>query len=339
MISQGDPGNGDEFATRFEHMVANIEQARARQDPRRPAHPDLPRGRRPPPARGLSRAPARRCSPGRWPTRCRGSHARIQFTPDLLPSDVTGRDGLRPAQLALRLPPRRGLPQPPARRRDQPGLAQDAVGAARGDGGGTRHRRRGDARRAAAASWSSPRRTRSSRPAPTGCRRRSSTASSSRRPSATPTPSPPSRCCATAGSATGRRLVSPVVDGDTVTRMAAHADAIHVDDAIITYVRRLAEATREHPDVRVGLSPRGALALVRVGQGLGRRRRPRSRRAAGRRVAVRARAQPPADPATRGRLLRRAGGGGHRRTSSRRCRRPPAGADGTPAPASPTRAP
>ncbi|MBL0748187.1 MoxR family ATPase [Nocardioides sp. G10] len=59
-------------------------------------------------------------------------------------------------------------------------------------------------------------------------------------------------------------LVSPVVDGATVTRMAAHADAIHVDDAIITYVRRLAEASREHPDVRVGLSPRGALALVRV---------------------------------------------------------------------------
>ena len=59
-------------------------------------------------------------------------------------------------------------------------------------------------------------------------------------------------------------LVSPVVDGAVVTRMGAHADAVHVDDAIISYVRRLAEASREHADVRVGLSPRGALALVRV---------------------------------------------------------------------------
>jgi MoxR-like ATPase len=39
---------------------------------------------------------------------------------------------------------------------------------------------------------------------------------------------------------------------------------VHVDDSIVTYVRRLAEATREHPHVRVGASPRGALALVRV---------------------------------------------------------------------------
>ena len=59
-------------------------------------------------------------------------------------------------------------------------------------------------------------------------------------------------------------LVSPVVDGDDVLRMGAQADAVFVDDAIVTYVRRLAEASREHPDVRVGLSPRGALALVRV---------------------------------------------------------------------------
>jgi MoxR-like ATPase len=59
-------------------------------------------------------------------------------------------------------------------------------------------------------------------------------------------------------------LVSPVVDGDDVLRMAAQADGVFVDDAIVTYVRRLAEATREHPEVRVGLSPRGALALVRV---------------------------------------------------------------------------
>ena len=36
------------------------------------------------------------------------------------------------------------------------------------------------------------------------------------------------------------------------------ADVVHVDRAIITYVRRLAEASREVPDVRIGLSTRGA---------------------------------------------------------------------------------
>ena len=47
-------------------------------------------GRRPHHHRGLSRESGRRCSPRRWrdPSSCR--FARIQFTPDLLPSDVTG---------------------------------------------------------------------------------------------------------------------------------------------------------------------------------------------------------------------------------------------------------
>ena len=36
----------------------------------------------------------------RWPTPSHGSHARIQFTPDLLPTDVTGVTDLRPAQAA-----------------------------------------------------------------------------------------------------------------------------------------------------------------------------------------------------------------------------------------------
>ena len=59
------------------------------------------------------------------------------------------RDGLRPAQGHLRLPPRPDLPHDRAGRRDQPCLAQDPVGAARGDGGEPRHRRRrGPLRRA-----------------------------------------------------------------------------------------------------------------------------------------------------------------------------------------------
>jgi MoxR-like ATPase len=39
---------------------------------------------------------------------------------------------------------------------------------------------------------------------------------------------------------------------------------VHVDRALIGYVRRLAEASREVPGVRIGLSTRGALAWIRT---------------------------------------------------------------------------
>ena len=46
--------------------------------------------------------------------------------------------------------------------------------------------------------------------------------------------------------------------------MSQLADLVHVDPAIISYVRRLAEASREVPDVRIGLSTRGCLAWIRA---------------------------------------------------------------------------
>ncbi len=55
---------------------------------------------------------------------------------------------LRPAPAGLRVPPRPGLREHRPRRRDQPGLAEDPVGAPRGHGGGAGHRRRRHARRA-----------------------------------------------------------------------------------------------------------------------------------------------------------------------------------------------
>ena len=50
-----------------------------------------------------------------------------------------------PALPAVRVPPRPGVREHPARRRDQPRSPEGAVGAARGDGGGPGHRRRCDA--------------------------------------------------------------------------------------------------------------------------------------------------------------------------------------------------
>jgi MoxR-like ATPase len=57
--------------------------------------------------------------------------------------------------------------------------------------------------------------------------------------------------------------LTPVVTAGEVQRMAGLADMVHVDGAVISYVRRLAEASRELPDVRIGLSTRGCLAWIR----------------------------------------------------------------------------
>jgi MoxR-like ATPase len=57
--------------------------------------------------------------------------------------------------------------------------------------------------------------------------------------------------------------LKPVVTANEVQQMAQLADRVHVDGAVISYVRRLAEASRELPDVRIGLSTRGCLAWIR----------------------------------------------------------------------------
>ena len=59
-------------------------------------------------------------------------------------------------------------------------------------------------------------------------------------------------------------LVEPIMKIDMVTEMSRIADEVHVDRAVVTYVRQLAEASREMEHVRLGLSPRGCLALIRV---------------------------------------------------------------------------
>ena len=53
-----------------------------------------------------------------------------------------GRDDLRPEHQEVRVPPRADLRDHRPRRRDQPRVAEDPVGAPRGHGGGARHRRR-----------------------------------------------------------------------------------------------------------------------------------------------------------------------------------------------------
>ncbi|MDO5052784.1 MAG: MoxR family ATPase [Pseudoclavibacter sp.] len=58
--------------------------------------------------------------------------------------------------------------------------------------------------------------------------------------------------------------VHPILGGETVTTMQQFAGRVHVDTAIMEYVSRLVSGTREHPDVVLGASMRGALALARA---------------------------------------------------------------------------
>ena len=55
-----------------------------------------------------------------------------------------------------------------------------------------------------------------------------------------------------------------VIDRDLLHRARAEASALHVSEALSGYVLDLAHATREHPRVALGLSTRGALALLRA---------------------------------------------------------------------------
>jgi MoxR-like ATPase len=59
-------------------------------------------------------------------------------------------------------------------------------------------------------------------------------------------------------------LVSPVITSKTIAQMSGLADDVYVDPAVVSYVAELAEESRRQPHVRLGLSARGCLALIRV---------------------------------------------------------------------------
>jgi MoxR-like ATPase len=59
-------------------------------------------------------------------------------------------------------------------------------------------------------------------------------------------------------------LLAPSATTVDVGRLVGLAARVDTHDAVYAYVRRLAVATRRHPDVRLGLSPRGCVALIRA---------------------------------------------------------------------------
>nr|WP_225752000.1 MoxR family ATPase [Pseudoclavibacter sp. Marseille-Q3772] len=59
------------------------------------------------------------------------------------------------------------------------------------------------------------------------------------------------------------KLLHPVVDGPTVMQMAESAANTYTDRAVAGYIASLAEATRDNSHVRLGISIRGAIGMAR----------------------------------------------------------------------------
>lgn len=66
-----------------------------------------------------------------------------------------------------------------------------------------------------------------------------------------------------AGTKAHETTVPPIITSDVVVEMGQLARTVHVDATVNDYVGRLVEATRSTAEVRLGASVRGALALIR----------------------------------------------------------------------------
>ncbi len=62
--------------------------------------------------------------------------------------------------------------------------------------------------------------------------------------------------------------IEQVVESSELIRMQAAIKEVYVDRLIKEYIVGIVEATRKHPDVYLGASPRGSLALYRTSQAL-----------------------------------------------------------------------
>ena len=198
-----------------------------------------------------------------------GAYSRIQFTPDLLPGDITGVQVYRQGAEQFEFHPGGDLRQRRAGRRDQPRHAEDAVGAARGDGRAHGHGRLGAARGAAAVPGgrhAEPDRDGGHLPAARGAARPVPDATvgrlpeprrrgpgdherlRGRRPRRAGAGGRPRRCCGRPSARSAAR---------TSTRRSCE------------YAARLARRDpRRTSALRYGASPRGSIALVRAAQAM-----------------------------------------------------------------------
>lgn len=72
------------------------------------------------------------------------------------------------------------------------------------------------------------------------------------------------RILASGGSRPRSASLPPVITTQAVAEMAQLAGSVHIETSVLDYIARLVEETRKSADVRLGSSIRGALALVRA---------------------------------------------------------------------------
>jgi MoxR-like ATPase len=63
-------------------------------------------------------------------------------------------------------------------------------------------------------------------------------------------------------------LLGKVVDGNKLLPLQKQVWDVHIDDTLQAYIVSIATATRSHPDLSLGISPRGSLALFKTAQAL-----------------------------------------------------------------------
>ena len=61
--------------------------------------------------------------------------------------------------------------------------------------------------------------------------------------------------------------VTPVVDREQLQALIQEAAKAEIQDVVYEYVTRLTQASREHPMVQLGVSPRGSIALMQAAKG------------------------------------------------------------------------
>jgi MoxR-like ATPase len=57
--------------------------------------------------------------------------------------------------------------------------------------------------------------------------------------------------------------LSPVLQKEDLLRFSHSASKVHSEDPVLSYIRDLTMATRNHSDIKLGVSARGSIALVR----------------------------------------------------------------------------
>lgn len=62
--------------------------------------------------------------------------------------------------------------------------------------------------------------------------------------------------------------VKPVADASSILELQEYISNVYVDDKVYNYMVSLAAATRNHPMLKLGVSPRGTLALMQISKGI-----------------------------------------------------------------------